>query len=165
MSSFGFGVFWPLTLSVEKAYGDRPTFFTFFLGLEGTHIPQLCGLVLLCNTPPTCVTQALIPLATDEEGLFQQPCILSFCGSMGCQDPFTLCVHLRYPTEALGPSLCMTRSSPSTLFTNNPIPDQLRYSCQDPDVNLQKRTMSPDMPPLATTPSSQKFIGRNVYYD
>lgn len=82
-----------------------PYSFLFSLGLKWTHIPQLRGLVLGCNTPPTSVTQALIPLATDEEGLFQQPCILSFCGSMGCQDPFTLCVRLCYPAEALGPSL------------------------------------------------------------
>jgi len=84
----------------------RPAHILFFfpLGLKGTHIPQLRGLVLGCNAPPTSVTRALIPLATDEEGLFQQPCILSFCGSMGCQDPFALCVRLRYPAEALGPS-------------------------------------------------------------
>lgn len=58
-----------------------PHYFVFPLSLKGTHIPQLCGLVLRCNTPPTSVTQVLIPVPTDEEGLFQQPVILSFCGS------------------------------------------------------------------------------------
>lgn len=82
MSSFGFAVFWPLT-SVEEAYGDHPTF--FFLGLKGTHIPQLRGLVLHRNTPPTPVTRALIPHSTHEEGFFQRHAILSFCGSMSCQ--------------------------------------------------------------------------------
>lgn len=119
MSSFGFGVFWPLTLSVGKAYCSH----SFFLGLKGTRIPQPCGLVHHHNTPPTSVTRALIRLVTHEKGLFQQPGILSFCGSRIRR----LCkayVTLQRPS---GPLFSLYTTSPltSTAFTKSPAPYQL----------------------------------------
>ncbi len=150
--ALGYFDLWPSLY--KRLMETGPHSFVFPFGLKGTHIPQLCSLVLRRNTPPTPVARALLPLATDEEGLFQQPDILSFCGS------------LRYHTEALGPTLfppydkiiffhsLYKQPHPVTILLPGPW-------CQ----SLKTNRVSWYAPSLSFTPSAHKFTGRNVYFD